>query len=400
MVEKDTERHWLERALTHTTRQIEKMVVFSPRQSRGNPNTHHSGSAGHPPSPTTGLMGLQPPSNTPHMDCPSAHPAEGSEGRGFPPDTTRTIEDTPVLMCCRENLAAPHAHHDVDFHETMPLPGIPPRKYLEKMVLELSGEQAAIVHDAFRKARKESGLSDRASLVTYMARAFMDGVRESRDRHSTKPAYQVVLHHQSGVSWVESERGSVYVADTMCEKALCDAEIVEVEAAPDDCRHDCAECDKETQSPGEEQISGEGLVCSILRSASGQARDIESECVSPGESVNRLFQLYREKAREGSESGTEKQRTKSTPVKSSNRTIPLSLRKKVLFRDGGRCQAPGCGRNRFVEIHHVLPVGAGGTHSLPNVLVLCGSCHALVHEGRLSIEGEAPGRLRWRRVQG
>ncbi|MEI8004341.1 MAG: DUF222 domain-containing protein [Methanothrix sp.] len=62
VVEKDTERFWLEKALNSTTRQIEKMVVFSPRQRcagdgavSGHPNTLHIVSAGHPQSPTVGV---------------------------------------------------------------------------------------------------------------------------------------------------------------------------------------------------------------------------------------------------------------------------------------------------------------------------------------------------------
>jgi len=90
VVRKETEEHWLKMALTHTTRQIEKMVVFSPRPSQPgtvsaseehpvNPGTLHSSSAGHAADPTTGLTVQQPSPafhrDAPQVDCPSGSPS-------------------------------------------------------------------------------------------------------------------------------------------------------------------------------------------------------------------------------------------------------------------------------------------------------------------------------------
>jgi hypothetical protein len=46
-------------------------------------------------------------------------------------------------------------------------------KYNDRLTLELSGEQMALVKDAFDKARRESGLKDRALLLEFIARAFL-----------------------------------------------------------------------------------------------------------------------------------------------------------------------------------------------------------------------------------
>ncbi len=102
--------------------------------------------------------------------------------------------------------------------------------------------------------------------------------------------------------------------------------------------------------------------------------------------MNRLFQYYRQKAREKKKTGKSGAPPAGpAPARRSARTMPPSLRARVMLRDGGRCppcegrQAPGCGRSRFVEVHHIRAVGAGGAHDPAKSLVLC---QAQVHEGR------------------
>jgi len=87
-------------------------------------------------------------------------------------------------------------------------------------------------------------------------------------------------------------------------------------------------------------------------------------------------------------------------IRKEGRAIPARLRKKVLLRDGCACQAPGCGRKIFLTIHHLIAFALCGIHSISGLLILCSKCHALVHEGKLSVEGEAPHRLIWRDGKG
>ena len=61
-------------------------------------------------------------------------------------------------------------------------------------------------------------------------------------------------------------------------------------------------------------------------------------------------------------------------------TIPPRIRRVVLARDKHRCQAPGCGRTRFLEVHHIKPRSQGGNNKQENLVTLCGSCHRLWHE--------------------
>ena len=61
-------------------------------------------------------------------------------------------------------------------------------------------------------------------------------------------------------------------------------------------------------------------------------------------------------------------------------TIPPRVRREVLARDGHHCQAPGCGRTRFLEVHHTVPRLGGGTNQSENLVTLCAACHRLWHE--------------------
>jgi 5-methylcytosine-specific restriction endonuclease McrA len=61
-------------------------------------------------------------------------------------------------------------------------------------------------------------------------------------------------------------------------------------------------------------------------------------------------------------------------------TIPPRVRREVLARDQHRCQAPGCGRTRFLEVHHIVARSSGGINQSDNLVTLCASCHRLWHE--------------------
>jgi hypothetical protein len=67
--------------------------------------------------------------------------------------------------------------------------------------------------------------------------------------------------------------------------------------------------------------------------------------------------------------------------------IPPSIRRLVLRRDHRRCRVPGCGASKWLEVHHIIPREAGGTHDPANLLVLCGAHHRAHHENFLAITG-------------
>ena len=68
----------------------------------------------------------------------------------------------------------------------------------------------------------------------------------------------------------------------------------------------------------------------------------------------------------------------------SNALDPAAVRRALVARDG-RCQFPGCERQRFVDAHHILHWARGGETELDNLVLLCRHHHRLVHEGGVSL---------------
>jgi 5-methylcytosine-specific restriction endonuclease McrA len=63
----------------------------------------------------------------------------------------------------------------------------------------------------------------------------------------------------------------------------------------------------------------------------------------------------------------------------------------ALLRAEERCEMPGCTRDlfvrddgsRYLEVHHIVPLGEGGNDSLNNAAALCPACHREMHYGVL-----------------
>ena len=60
-----------------------------------------------------------------------------------------------------------------------------------------------------------------------------------------------------------------------------------------------------------------------------------------------------------------------------NANITNATRKKVYRRDGYRCAL--CDSTQYIQIHHAVPRGEGGTDHEQNLITLCADCHALAH---------------------
>ncbi|HEY3496938.1 MAG TPA: HNH endonuclease signature motif containing protein [Polyangiaceae bacterium] len=84
----------------------------------------------------------------------------------------------------------------------------------------------------------------------------------------------------------------------------------------------------------------------------------------------------------------------------AKQTIPPSVRRKILRRDGGRCRVPGCRHAVFVDAHHIQLRAEGGRHDPENLVTLCGAHHLAVHRGELVVEGAASGALTFRHSDG
>ena len=85
------------------------------------------------------------------------------------------------------------------------------------------------------------------------------------------------------------------------------------------------------------------------------------------------------------------------PLSVGRRTRRLStaLRRALQARDR-TCCFPGCTRRARLQAHHVQHWADGGPTDLPNLALLCPTCHRRVHEGGFTIEGRAPDALEFR----
>jgi 5-methylcytosine-specific restriction endonuclease McrA len=58
------------------------------------------------------------------------------------------------------------------------------------------------------------------------------------------------------------------------------------------------------------------------------------------------------------------------------------LHRKILERDGWRCQA--CGSMENLQVHHMQFRSHSGADDEVNLITLCADCHMLVHNGRIN----------------
>ena len=61
---------------------------------------------------------------------------------------------------------------------------------------------------------------------------------------------------------------------------------------------------------------------------------------------------------------------------------------------------PGCSNRGTLFAHHVVFRSHGGRTAIENEVCLCQSCHSLVHDGLLTVEGDVPHGLRWNGPEG
>jgi len=71
-----------------------------------------------------------------------------------------------------------------------------------------------------------------------------------------------------------------------------------------------------------------------------------------------------------------------------SRAIPPRVKRTVLHAHRGECAVPSCDSRLWVDLHHVVPVSAGGTAEAGNLLPLCPAHHRLLHRGRMGLTSE------------
>ena len=74
----------------------------------------------------------------------------------------------------------------------------------------------------------------------------------------------------------------------------------------------------------------------------------------------------------------------------SRTSIRPSIRRAVLARDDG-CTVEGCISTYRLEVHHIIPVSKGGTHTPENLTTLCWwHHHVAVHRRGMRIDPQSP----------
>jgi 5-methylcytosine-specific restriction endonuclease McrA len=310
----ETEDYWVQVGASSTYRQVEKLVAMTPK----------GGLPAWAPKPAV---------------VASSAVVEGKnvgEERG----TLDSVGDVTVPA-----VSSPQPERSA---ADGPRESVGPMRYRSKFIVDLEGDQMAILDKALEKAREESGRRERGELLLHIARAFLDA---GGSNDSNGAPYRITLHHDesANLTWVEGGAGPQFVPASTFEEAICDAEIV-------DLKQDVAE-DSRTEVSEERGDS----------------------CCTDG--------CSHEQKRPARDAGRRGPRLR--------RTIPPTLRRKVLERDGCCCTVPGCRCRRHIHIHHIDPLAEGGADKAGNLVTLCSRHHRMVHRGELSVKGRAPDGLIW-----
>ncbi len=220
------------------------------------------------------------------------------------------------------------------------LPTDPAEPGLERHVLrfDLSGEVLATFREALAEVRREAGgaLDDDEALLL-IARRVLSGPSETG-----RSSYQVTL--------------------TVCE-----------------------DCERTRQT-------GNGQQVQISAETAAMAR-CDAQVVVGGIPTSCDDEEHGDRLRDPREE------TKGRPGRAAQ-TIPPALRRAVLTRDQGQCQAPGCRHATYVDLHHIQLREAGGQNEADNLVTLCSAHHRAAHRGLLRIEGRLASGLRFLHADG
>lgn len=390
----ETEEFWLKVGTSSSCRQVEKLVALTPK-------------GGLPPAPDISKKDECAEKPGTLSAKKESEREEISQDRRVAPVAgdsadTGTSSGTEVYAPQPAERISPADNHS---QSLLTAQGVGPSRYHCKLVVELESEQMELVQRAMEKARRETGRHERSALLEHILRAFLQGI--SSEEASSAPPYRVTLHSipEANITWIEGAGGPRHVTPEKLEEALCDCEILDLRASGDiRVRKGHGNLPgKVTESPEESaKIIEEATAIPAGSTAiSGNlAPKIRENCadIRCANACNSSDQHPQDFPTWGNAQMVEPARNETYGPHIRGR-IPPSLRRKLLERDGC-CSVPGCHNRVYIHLHHIKPVAKGGKNTAGNLCSTCWACHAAVHEGRLSVEGEAPNRLIWRNSKG
>lgn len=188
---------------------------------------------------------------------------------------------------------------------------------------------------------------------SHILKSYLD--TEISEKHKTGTPYRITLHHmpEANLTWVEGTDGSRNkVSDQVLSMALCDAEILDLGEEP------------EKKSDPTWKMETRGNLQMEISKESHNKTCPEKDHLSYGPRLKR--------------------------------TIAPTLKRQVIERDMNQCTVPGCSNKMYLHAHHIKPVSRGGKNRKENLTILCSYHHKEVHEGNLTITGNAPGEIVWK----
>jgi len=200
---------------------------------------------------------------------------------------------------------------------------------------ELCAEDYAVWETAFDRLRDSSGSElDTSKALLLLAQSFLERPLDKKEK-KTRKAFQVVYHRCGDChrAWLQTDDGPEGISSSRVAEREKDAVILDL--------------DEEERS----------------------TRDGPRGASSPADVL--------------------------VPKEERDGPNTAMIRQQVLGRDGHRCAVPGCENKGNLYAHHVRWKSHGGKTEIINEVSLCGTCHGLVHDGLLRLEGDAPHGLIW-----
>jgi 5-methylcytosine-specific restriction endonuclease McrA len=87
-------------------------------------------------------------------------------------------------------------------------------------------------------------------------------------------------------------------------------------------------------------------------------------------------------------------------IDKSSHYIPPSTRRATHARDGGQCVFPSCEMDKYLDLHHIVPVEHGGPTVMANLITVCWKHHDAAHERGWSLQGDAGPNITWIKPDG
>ncbi len=408
----ETERQWLDFALTNSTAEVSKRVAMSPTQWK----KHRALAASLQKEPIVTAVAVQ--EILSGVEGDGQGKAAGEEGpvqrEDVPAIKATTVvsptsrktsdrEHQPTLSLqsqIEEGKTAPEQPSTEQSSESVDIPsysaslkpGLPGKI---RLVIEFTPDQFALYEAAEQRVRAQAGKRiSRAELVTRMAERVLDsGSARARAKH------QVLIHTCDNCrgAWYETSQGVHPVRPEVLEKAMGNSEPLRIETLEQNSgktgqteqrksRRDSATINSKPSNlrPPEQR----------LEATKGDEPEKNDRVDSPTENVGLLVRALREEqSRNPLGYGS---RVDSIPrsgrLFSGREYIPNATLRTVFARAGNCCERCGA-RSALLEVHHVTPVSEGGGNKAEDLRLYCRACHSLNHQRDLE---EKP---TWRRAR-